>query len=224
MSSTDTETDVDGGPLRITITPYQSAYFAGEHFAVTITFTNTLSPSSVLPKSASTTSLNRSHKRGSHSVSSAPLARPPTSPGLQTLRQGQSAALKSEEKPSRKGLIGVGIGSAKDDRLGDLADSKKRTAHGRSLSVHISPADLERHLSQYSLSPATPSSGVSPISNKSPANETRGKRSFVYSYSHIQSCPLSSTDQFTPFLPTRPFPTRLPNVFPQSHSESFSRR
>jgi RAB6A-GEF complex partner protein 2 len=179
MSFTETETDVDGGPLRITITPYQSAYFAGEHFAVTITFTNTLTPSSVLPKSASTTSLSRTHKRGSHSVSSAPLARPPTSPGLQTLRQGQSAALKSE-KPLRKGLIGVGIGSARDDRLGELYDSKRRNAHGRSLSVHISPTDLERHLSQYSLSPATPSSGISPISNKSPANETRGKRSLIY--------------------------------------------
>ncbi|KAJ7619056.1 hypothetical protein B0H17DRAFT_1114016, partial [Mycena rosella] len=70
--------------VRIVVTPAQSSYFAGEPFSVTITFTNTRAPAPS-PSRVSATSAHASsyggHKRNAHSISSAPLARPPTSPG-----------------------------------------------------------------------------------------------------------------------------------------------
>ena len=111
--------DGDGdSPIRVLVTPAQSSYFAGETLAVTITFTNTRSSNYVpTPRSAPYT-----HKRGSHSISSAPLARPPTSPGMPSRSVVVPGGLGSSsnlgwrgfrrnpdgdtEQPSRKGLIG----------------------------------------------------------------------------------------------------------------------
>ena len=61
--------------IRISVVPAQSAFFAGEDFKVTVTFTNTRSPTAPAKRTVSHT-----HKRAVHSVSYAPLARPPTSP------------------------------------------------------------------------------------------------------------------------------------------------
>ncbi|KIN99061.1 hypothetical protein M404DRAFT_823743 [Pisolithus tinctorius Marx 270] len=79
VSMTTTATDPLDSAIRVQVTPSQASYFAGEPFTVTITFTNTRTPES--PRARSSNSSN-THRRGSHSISSAPLARPPTSPGL----------------------------------------------------------------------------------------------------------------------------------------------
>ncbi|KAE9404371.1 Rgp1-domain-containing protein [Gymnopus androsaceus JB14] len=74
-------TDSDS-PIRVVVTPSQSSYFAGETLSVTITFTNTRtrSPEGETDRAGPSRSA-RTHKRASHSISSAPIARPPTSPG-----------------------------------------------------------------------------------------------------------------------------------------------
>ncbi|KAH7908781.1 Rgp1-domain-containing protein [Hygrophoropsis aurantiaca] len=142
MSTDDLSTaDIDSS-VRVQVTPSQSSYFAGEPFSVTITFTNTRTPESPGPKSRNT------HKRGAHSISSAPLARPPTSPGiprpsvppplLRTLSNGR-------EKPARKGLIGHN--SAAKNGNGTLLEQKRQILleKSRSLSVDIPAHDLQRN-------------------------------------------------------------------------------
>jgi len=90
--------------LRIAVTPSQSSYFAGEPLSVTITITNTRSPQAQVVPPRST------HKRSAHSVSSARLARPPTSPGLPKSPSNAATPRPYPPKssaPTRKGLIGV---------------------------------------------------------------------------------------------------------------------
>ncbi|KAF6751395.1 hypothetical protein DFP72DRAFT_497598 [Ephemerocybe angulata] len=132
--------DPDAG-IRVAITPSQSAYFAGEPFSVTITFTNTRS----LEPGPSRTPIY-GHKRGAHSISSAPLSRPPTSPGTpRTLAAPAVTRSKSNtDAPIRRGLVG------NDPDVPGLA---KRKLQGKSLSVSIAPPDVEAQLSQ------TPSAG-----------------------------------------------------------------
>ncbi|KAL1741437.1 Rgp1-domain-containing protein [Schizophyllum fasciatum] len=69
------QTNAETG-IRVVVTPAQSSYFAGEPFSVTVTFTNTRPPATTNAPRASVST----HKRAAHSISSAPLARPPTSP------------------------------------------------------------------------------------------------------------------------------------------------
>ncbi|KAJ3839772.1 Rgp1-domain-containing protein [Lentinula raphanica] len=141
-------------PIRVVVTPSQSAYFAGETLSVTITFTNTRSPSpqgeagpsskpGVLPRSAHT------HKRASHSVSSAPIARPPTSSaGLYRPKTPITASGPGSPAPSRqtslekeegscarrRGLIGAKLGS-----FPDLTEQeqKRRRSSSKSLSLNL---------------------------------------------------------------------------------------
>ncbi|KAJ3723785.1 Rgp1-domain-containing protein [Lentinula raphanica] len=139
-------------PIRVVVTPSQSAYFAGETLSVTITFTNTRSPSpqgeagpsskpGVLSRSAHT------HKRASHSVSSAPIARPPTSSaGLYRPKTPITASGPGSPAPSRqtslekeegscarrRGLIGAKLGS-----LPDLTEQKRRRSSSKSLSLNL---------------------------------------------------------------------------------------
>src|SRR6266498_762820 len=88
-------------PIRIVVTPTQSSYFAGELFSVKVTFTNTRSPEAASSKPSS-------HKRGSHSISSAPLAKPPTSPGPPRASALASAVKQKGvgDAPRRKHFIG----------------------------------------------------------------------------------------------------------------------
>ncbi|KAK0434585.1 Rgp1-domain-containing protein [Armillaria borealis] len=129
--------------LRITVTPSQSSYFAGEPFAVTITFTNTHSPEApVQPRSASNT-----HKRGAHSISSAPISRPPTSPGIRTPNPFvPKRTRRGDAPPSRKGLIGHSIGPRGSDTLPDLIEQRRKRLLAKSLSVAIAPHELEDEL------------------------------------------------------------------------------
>lgn len=129
MSGEHTDTDP---AIRVHVAPSQSSYFAGEQFSVTITFTNTRSPES--PK------VKPSHRRGVHSISSAPLARPPTSPGQvrQTapLTASVPATNNVRDVPTRKRLIGEGTG--KMDMTMVLEQKRQSLLEkARSLSIDI---------------------------------------------------------------------------------------
>ncbi|KAG2342648.1 Rgp1-domain-containing protein [Suillus weaverae] len=140
---------MDSDPsIKVNVSPSQSAYFAGEPFTVAITFTNTRTPSAPVQKS---------HKRNAYSVSSAPLARPPTSPGLSPRPPDFVRALGigiGEE--GRKGLIGKGKGKevleARRSALEQQADPvTPRTTcsipqnhpHARKQSVFASASSLD---------------------------------------------------------------------------------
>ncbi|KAJ3918996.1 Rgp1-domain-containing protein [Lentinula edodes] len=145
-------------PIRAVVTPSQSAYFAGETLSVTITFTNTRTyspegeagPSSragAVPRSS------RTHKRASHSVSSAPIARPPTSSaGLYRPRTPTTAAVPGSPAPSRqislgpetgtrikrRGLIGKRQGTeGKDKTVPDLVEQRRMKMSSKSLSLSL---------------------------------------------------------------------------------------
>jgi hypothetical protein len=153
MSAT---TELDSG-VRVVVTPAQSSYFAGEPFTVTITFTNTRTPSS--------TPARHSHKRGAHSISSAPLARPPTSPGTpltpRTAAPHVPPSFKNGAgKLARKGLIGKKEVTG-SDVLPDLMDQRRKRLLGRSLSVTIAPQDLDSQLSLVDDTDSTSNSAVS---------------------------------------------------------------
>ena len=137
-------------PVRVVVTPSQSSYFAGEPFSVIITFTNTRSPEAGPSKTSA-----HSHKRGAHSISSAPLARPPTSPGkphsaiTQSLLKTQALA----DVPRRRGLIGKKKPpSLPLQSLGELPDlieqRRRRQLAPKAVSVSVSPLELENELGE----------------------------------------------------------------------------
>jgi RAB6A-GEF complex partner protein 2 len=124
-----------GTALRIVVTPSQSSYFAGEPLSVTITITNTRSPQSqqVAPPRST-------HKRSAHSVSSARLARPPTSPGLPKtpLTAASRQPPPKGSAPTRKHLIGTT--TLNNAPPGER--SLERPISTRSLSVDIRSQEL----------------------------------------------------------------------------------
>jgi len=127
------ETQLDSAsPLRVVITPSQSSFFAGEQFSATITFTNVRSPEAGASQSHSERAhtQTRTHKRGAHSISSAPLAQPPTSPGTpRTLPNSSFQKLNGHnggELPRRRGLIGT----------------RGKKIQAKSLSISISAQEL----------------------------------------------------------------------------------
>ena len=125
-------TDVDPA-IRVHVSPAQASYFAGEQFSVTITFTNTRTPES--PK------VRHSHKRGVHSISSAPLARPPTSPGVPRLTARIPVPAPVNNAPARKRLIG----QVHDKMDMSMVLEQKRQSlleKSRSLSIDIPAAEL----------------------------------------------------------------------------------
>lgn len=139
-------------PIRVVVTPSQSAYFAGETLSVTITFTNTRTRS---PEAGPNRSA-RTHKRASHSISSAPIARPPTSPA--GLYKPQTPGPESPAIPSRQSSLGDGtlprrrglIG--KRDTVPDLVEQRRNKMLTKSLSLTISPHEDEDNLQAKSAS------------------------------------------------------------------------
>lgn len=123
--------------IRVVVAPSQASYFAGEPFSVTITFTNTRTPDAITPRSASHT-----HKRSAHSISSVPMARPPTSPGLlkTALPAVPTRNAESTVALTRKGLIGKGrtLNGLVDPRM--VAVQARRGS--KSLSIHITAPDI----------------------------------------------------------------------------------
>ncbi|KAI5992450.1 Rgp1-domain-containing protein [Pisolithus albus] len=149
-TTTVTTADALDSAIRVHVSPSQASYFAGEPFTVTITFTNTRTPES------SPRTRNHTHRRGAHSISSAPLARPPTSPGIPRPSAGvplatattiASTPSNSRDIPTRKRLIGQqdSCNSGVSARAGgrDVLEQKRRSLieKSRSLSVDIPAPD-----------------------------------------------------------------------------------
>ncbi|GJJ07832.1 hypothetical protein Clacol_002037 [Clathrus columnatus] len=260
-----TQTDPQTG-IRITIEPSQSAYFAGEPFSCTITFANVRAgeptkprpiggnvravsstdvqtgeyslplASTTTPVTATTTTIQK-HKRSSHSVSSVPLARPPTSPGTPKtaipyygqlgIGLGANSALNGEDVgPKRKGLVG-----------GREENGKERKRIGRSMSVSVDSGGDEVPYTPSSLSPnretTLPAShpharkqslvgtgGLSPdaISNNYPSTlSTIHELTGSPTYNHPYSAP--STPSGTRFTKTASLAPQHP---PSSHNAAQS--
>lgn len=131
--------------LRIVVTPSQSSYFAGETLSVTIAITNTRSlQAQVVPPRSST----HTHKRTAHSVSSARLARPPTSPGLPPKSPlnvaGPRPCPPKPPTPTRKGLIGGATSPEHNELRGESVLARRIAA--KSLSVDIPSHELAKTL------------------------------------------------------------------------------
>ncbi|KAH9850644.1 Rgp1-domain-containing protein [Lenzites betulinus] len=162
MASTSTAM-IDEG-IRVVVTPSQASYFAGEAFSVTITFTNTRTPEApAAPRSAS-----HAHRRGAHSISSVPLARPPTSPGTPrtVVPVFTSRANGESSSTRRKGLIGHGVRTKLTDEPPSVEVLRKRLLASRSLSVSLAPHELPQDPTSEGVSPASagPSSAItSPV-------------------------------------------------------------
>lgn len=151
-------TVIDEG-IRVVVTPSQASYFAGEPFSVTITFTNTRTPEApVAPRSAS-----HAHRRGAHSISSVPLARPPTSPGTPrtVVPVFTSRANGESSSTRRKGLIGHGVRTKLTDEPPSVEVLRKRLLASRSLSISLAPHELPQDAISEAVSPA--SAGPSPV-------------------------------------------------------------
>ncbi|KIY44985.1 Rgp1-domain-containing protein [Fistulina hepatica ATCC 64428] len=145
-------TEVVGGDcgIHVVVSPSQSSYFAGEPFSVTITFTNIRPPATGPSKPASSR-----HKRSAHSISSAPLARPPTSP-----RTPRSSVLPrtstSHQHPSNENTS-IRKGLSADEETGELSDSpagklaqRRNKLLAKSLSVVILPESVSETTSSQS--------------------------------------------------------------------------
>ncbi|KAG6807999.1 hypothetical protein H0H92_005735, partial [Tricholoma furcatifolium] len=165
------------GSVHVVVTPSQSSFFAGEPFSVTVTFTNTRSPEAGPSRSAHA----HSHKRNAHSISSAPLARPPTSPGLPPARTPahvpsvhitpNSPSADAPPAAVRRGLIGKvppapGLGKPKeqgkdDTELPELLEQRRKRllAKSKSLSVSIGPHEVEEQLGEAGIGPLPKSAG-----------------------------------------------------------------
>ncbi|KAI0761670.1 Rgp1-domain-containing protein [Trametes elegans] len=155
MVSTSTTITMDES-IRVVVTPTQASYFAGEPFSVTITFTNTRTPEApVAPRSSSHT-----HRRGAHSISSVPLARPPTSPGTpRTVVPVFPSRTNGDARTSkRKGLIGHGLPTKVSDEPPSADVLRKRFLATRSLSVSLSQDSPPKDQSGETHSPASPAS------------------------------------------------------------------
>ncbi|KAG5644125.1 hypothetical protein DXG03_009072 [Asterophora parasitica] len=154
MPGLDSISEADTG-VRVVVTPSQSSYFAGEPFAVTVTFTNTRSPESGPSRTPT-------HKRGAHSISSAPLARPPTSPGpprtpVPTALQHASPLKDGDDGPARKGLVGKAQRPPKGaDALPELLEQRRKRQLAKSLSVSIAPQELEEQLGEANVPKSAP--------------------------------------------------------------------
>ncbi|KZT09076.1 Rgp1-domain-containing protein [Laetiporus sulphureus 93-53] len=155
-------TSVDDA-IRVVAAPSQASYFAGEPFTVTITFTNTRSPDALHPRSASH-SVSHAHKRSAHSISSVPLARPPTSPGM--TRSALSTMPTSlpprhsgpNRVPTRKGLIGRNrSANGVNGTDGPPTEPAVRKPMSKSLSISVTSYDLDPK-------PQEPAKGKSPLS------------------------------------------------------------
>ncbi|KAG2086672.1 Rgp1-domain-containing protein [Suillus cothurnatus] len=150
MDATDTDPFI-----KVKVSPTQSAYFAGETFSVAITFTNTR-PNSTSPIStlSAPAHVQKSHKRNAHSISSAPLARPPTSPGLSPRPPDFVRALGiGVGEEGRKGLIGAVDGKGKGKEVLEARRSALEKAK-RSASVDITAS--EEYVQAYEVDPVTP--------------------------------------------------------------------
>jgi len=158
--------------IEVTIGGCESSYFAGEQIELTLTFTNTntrpSSSNSTAPVSPNPPRSAASHRRGTHSISSAPLPRPATSPGVhQSFHTHHRPSLSASSDPprTRRGLIGFSSAPLhslhhvpQNTPFNAAVSRAKRLAGSRSLSVNLLPSQLEDNPSSNSRtpSPSTP--------------------------------------------------------------------
>ncbi|KAJ6495574.1 Rgp1-domain-containing protein [Mycena vitilis] len=224
--------DVEDAAVRIVVSPSQSSYFAGEPFAVTITFTNTRSPD---PAPSRPTS--HSHRRNAHSISSAPIARPPTSPGTprtpRTAVQQPQPRPARDDRPARKGLIGRTAVSppaspSPSGSLPALVELRRKKMLAKSLSVSITPLDMD-FVSRTS-GPRTPRSASflpeSPVSAQLPTSVSRRSDTLPLSAAHPHARKQSILDGSTTneiiTSPLSPSPTSALPHTPSASSSTFS--
>jgi len=138
--------------IEVTIGGCESSYFAGEQIELTVTFsnTNTLPSSSNSLSSPNPPRSAASHRRGTHSTSSAPLPRPPTSPGVhQAFHTPTRPSLSaSDPQRTRRGHIGFPSPPLHSHRPVQPdtpfnAPVSQRLSSSRSLSVSLSPSQLQ---------------------------------------------------------------------------------
>ena len=223
--------------LRIVVTPSQSSYFAGEPLSVTVTIANTRSPQAqaqvVPPRST--------HKRSAHSVSSARLARPPTSPGLpkspSNAAPPRPCPPKSSAAPTRRGLIGVLSSSSSPPHTENNENDEARGGEGvlgrripaKSLSVDIPlhelpHASLPNDAKMSSLR-AVSRAGEPPVSSSASClRGVNGSNIYAGQSSPRASSPLARSSS-TPVPPNHPHARKAsiaegPVSIPQSASAS----
>ncbi|KAK7057382.1 Rgp1-domain-containing protein [Favolaschia claudopus] len=221
------DVDVDP-PVRIVVTPSQSSYFAGEPFSVTITFTNTRSPDPGPSRAIS----HSTHRRNAHSISSAPISRPPTSPG--TPRTPRTATAqprfsRDDARPTRKGLIGrtptsLPAPPSPTGSLPALVELRRKKMLAKSLSVSIAPLDID--LSRNSSGPRTPRSASfvpeSPPSPILPVPVSRRSDTLPLAASHPHARKHSILDGAVHELVTSPISPSSSSTLPHTPSASSS--
>ncbi|GJE89181.1 hypothetical protein PsYK624_052760 [Phanerochaete sordida] len=140
------ESAVLDGAIRVTATPSQASYFAGDTFTVTITITNIRRPEAPpAARSVSQSAAVYGHKRGAHSVSYVPMARPPTSPGIRSALPAATTNTVGSSKPVvRRGLVGKSQSANGFSKLEEPEDQARRRVNlTKSLSVSLGVQDFQ---------------------------------------------------------------------------------
>ncbi|KAF8508516.1 Rgp1-domain-containing protein [Gautieria morchelliformis] len=202
--------------IRVVIQPAQSSYFAGEPFTCTVTFTNTRTAVPSPQVRSLSASFNPGHRRAAHSVSSAPLARPPTSPGTPKTAQPylahQNREADAEDRVKRKGMLGKPTTTA-------AVLEKKRRNMTRSLSVDVTAQDLIKRLADKNSSRSASavraqSEQTSPNSPHFSSPLAREQvNSLPPSHPHARKDSLVSEDVTShPMSHSSPYPPQTPNT------------
>ncbi|KAI3602341.1 retrograde golgi transport protein rgp1-like protein [Moniliophthora roreri] len=210
--------DGDDSPIRVQVTPSQTAYFAGEPFSVVITFTNTRSASAQPPAGPS----RAGHKRNAHSISSAPIALPPTSPAGQPRTpttavnaygggsgQGTQGGKGKEgrAKIARRGLIGKDLDPKGKEELPDLIEQRRKRLLAKSLSLTISPGDLEAEIGAGVLRSAGHDRNKFTSEEQSPSSPLSRSESLSLASNHPHARKRSVLDGSVPLFTTTTTPS-----------------
>ena len=138
-----TEHVLDSG-IRVVVTPSQASYFAGESFTVAVALTNVRTPAAPpVSRSVSQSATPLAHRRGAHSVSYVPMARPPTSPGIRSaIPPAPSRPTNGAASVIRRGLVGRPRDAKRtEDPTEPIDPTRRRLLLGKSLSVSIGSLD-----------------------------------------------------------------------------------
>ena len=183
--------------IQVVVNPSQAAYFAGERLTITITITNTRVPQ---PTQQPLSTSRSSHRRGAHSVSYVPMARPPTSPGTKTVLPVAST------RPSSGGTVVVRrgiIGKTRPPKAADEASivteqTKRRVSLVRSQSMSLAIDDLRVE---------TPDDerGKSPIQSLRAPESSAPCTSYTHIIIHLYKSHILAKHR-----PPREFPLHLP--------------
>lgn len=214
--------------IKVTVSPSKSAYFAGEPFLVTITFSNANSAISSQPSSHARGP--PTHRRSAQSVSLGPI-NSPTTPGTPKTPSyvfgHTSAAPAQEPTPHRKGLVGKAKSRESLSGSDAVPPDPKRKHPLRSQSVSssvweatpVSPRDPER--------PVLPRLGSNPGPHTLNCKLSFGFSGIIHSVSSCRDLTtLHVIAPTTPRLPSSsplarpPFHQIIPKSHPHARKES----